>query len=153
RRIFSQDGNRFLFVTNNTLQIGNTITDEPPVSLPTANVPIISADFSRNGQFAVTMFGQEVSSGGTNFVLQVCETTHGTHRGTDIIITNDDSGISISDDGNYIATYATNLVQIWDVASNKLACPPLVFTQSVTAAVFAPGAMQLATVSGNLVEL
>lgn len=153
QRIFSPDGSRFLSVSNDTVQIANTISDEPPVSLSGAKIPIVNADLNRNGRFAVTMSAQETGPGTKNHTLQLWETTHGTSRGADIVITNDVRELSVSDDGNYIVTIATNTVQVWDIAENKPACPSLVFAQPVTAAVFAPGATQLATVSGSLVEL
>jgi WD40 repeat protein len=153
RRIISQDGTRFLLLSNDYVQAGNTISDEPPVPLSGAKVPIMTAGISRNGHFAATMSGQETGPGKTNYALQFWETTHGTLRGTDIVVTNRAKQISISDDGNYIATYATNMVQIWEVAEHKPACMPLVLAQAVTTTVFAPGANQLATASGNIVQL
>jgi WD40 repeat protein len=152
RRIFSPDGSHFLLASNDIVQIGNTISDEPPVLLNGAKTPIITAQFSRNGRVGVTMSEQKTSPGTTNYTLQFWETADGTHRGADIVITNA-AKVSVSDDGNHVAIYATNRVQIWDVVDNKPACPPLIHTESVTAAVFAPGAAQLATASGNLVEL
>jgi len=153
RRIFSQDGSRFLLVSNDTVQIANAITDERPVSLSGARVPLISAGISRNGRFVATISGQETTPGITNYTLQFWETTQGQSRGADIVVTNGETEISVSADGNYIATYATNIVQIWNVAEHKPACAPLILPQSVTAAVFSPRANQLATASGNLVEL
>jgi WD40 repeat protein len=153
RRIFSQDGSRFLLVSNNTAQIANATSDEPPVSLSGAKVPIVAAEFSHNGHFVATLSGQETSPGTTNYTLQFWETIYGEPRGVDIAITNGETEISVSDDGNYIAAYATNIVQIWNVAEHKSACTQLILPQSVTAAVFAPAANQLAIASTNLVEL
>jgi len=140
-------------VSNDTVQLGNTTSDEPPVPLSGAKVPIVSVDFNHNGHFAVTTAGQETHPGTTNYTLQLWDTTRATLRGADIVITNGARELTISDDGKYIVTFATNMVQIWDVTENQPACAPLLLTQSVTAAVFAPGAAQLAIASGNLVEL
>jgi WD40 repeat protein/serine/threonine protein kinase len=153
RRTFSPDGSRFLFLTNSTVQIGSTTSDEPKVSLSQVEVPIIRADFNRNGRFVVVMSGQEVNPGATNYILQVRETTKGMPRGGNIVITNGATDLSLSDDGNYVVIFATNMAQIWNVAEAKPASPPLIHTQTVTAAAFAPGATQLATASGNQVEL
>jgi len=85
--------------------------------MPGEKAPMITAQFSRNGQLGVTMSEQKTSPGTTNYTLQFWETAHGNASGADIVITNAAkvSGVMMEITSQSLQRQGAN----WDVADNK----------------------------------
>ncbi len=152
-RIYSPDGSRYLVITNNSIEIDDAISEHRVALLSEFAHLLTKAQFSRTGRFVGTVSEQHVALEATNYLLQIWDGTRGTPVGSPTLLSSPLRGFSVSDDGNYIVTFATHVAQIWDVRANQAASPQLVHTNVVTSAEFAPNGSMLATLSGKFVEL
>jgi WD40 repeat protein len=152
-RTYSEDGSRYMVMTNDTIEIKDAISDKFVTSLAGVVAPITKMTLSHDGRFVATASERRVSSGGTSYLLQLWDATRGRSVGASVTLTNEFTGYCVSDDGKYIVTFGKNICQLWDVVGNQGVPVALVHTQVVCFALFSPSGKQLATASGSLVQL
>jgi WD40 repeat protein len=152
RRVFSPNANRFFELTNGSIRIAETISNRTVTTLEQAGRGLESSAFNRNGEILITVSIRENSTTGPNHLVELCDVTTGKALTKGILISNLVQKVALSDDGRYVAIFASGQAQVWSVRESK-PVSPLLQSPGVTSAVFSPDSGQLAWARGNLVEL
>ena len=148
RGSFSQDGSRFLAVTNNSLQVWNTTsgkTFSPRINLSPG---FQRAELNRTGDFLMVISESQSNSNEAKQVVQVLDVVNGKAVAPTLSIPPSLEGASLSDDGRRLVTYEGRSAQTWDVLACKAFSPPLLHNKTIGSALFNRSANRIVTTSG-----
>jgi len=145
RYLYSQDGSRFLTITDNFLQVWNAASNKSISPLIAVNSSLEKAEFNRNGHFIVSVS----KTNGTNHLIQVLDSLTGKVIAPAFQVSNPINGVALSDDGERLVTFGGNIAQIWDVLTQTNLSPPLLHDEPVNSAFFNPEGNCMASISGT----
>lgn len=149
----SPDGSRFLTRTNNIATVCEGLAHAVVSTMALPASPARSLIFNRNGQFVLGVFESQTNSAEQGCALQVWSVQTGQPAGPSILCESNLTDAVLSDDGNFVASYAEDTAQVWDVCTGKALSPPLLHAGDVSGALFSPDGKRLGTKSGRLVQL
>jgi WD40 repeat protein len=150
---FSDDGTRFLNVTNHGVELRDAISSRMLCPFVSPDQPVEKAGFSHNGRFLLTTSAAQTDSQGTHRWLQVRNAATGEPMGPSLCVSNAFDGALPSDDGKRLVTFGGNVAQAWVVPTGTALGPPLLHPMKVGAAFFSADGNRIITQSTNEVHV
>ncbi|EEF63140.1 serine/threonine-protein kinase [Pedosphaera parvula] len=149
----SDDGSRYLAVTNGIFQVRETISDRPISTLVNTGHAVDKAELGCHGYFVLGMSEIRSNSASTNHLLQFWDANTGQVLASGLELTNSFSGMAFSGEGKRLAIFREGSAQIWDIVTRKPISPWLQHDERISSAIFNSDATLLATVSGSKLRL
>jgi WD40 repeat protein len=148
--IISEDGSRFVSVTNKIVELED-IASERPVGplIHTATRPEKVA-LSRDGRFVAVITQSPLRE---KDHLQVWDADTGAAVGPGLTVGSALAGVALSADGKHLLTFRGDTTQTWDVVTGTALAEPLHHIESVYSAFFNPDATRFATITGCEIEI
>jgi WD40 repeat protein len=148
---FSDDGSRVVTVSNNSVHVWDSATDQgvcPPL-IPT---PVIErVVVGRQGRFLLTSSTLKSEPG--KHLVQAWDVAAHQSFGRGLVFSNESIGVALSDQGKSVAVFDGDRVQIWDVLSGSPLSPRLSHKEAVKQCFFSHDGNRLATLSGREVRV
>ena len=151
-RTLSPDGNLYLTVSTNSVQVWNTAFGQavcpPIIPKPT----MIAASLC--GRFLLTTSSNETAN--ASRTVQVWDVGTGRPQGPGLLLSNlvaGVAGLSISEQGQRMVVSDGNLVQAWNVLTGLPLSPPLSFNEPAGLSRFSHDGNKVATISGHEVKV
>jgi len=150
---FSQDGSRFLTVTNNGINVWDAASETLHPTFINWGLPVEKAVLSRNGKFILSISVTRTNSDETNRLLHVLNAVTGEEIAPGLSISNHFAGVSLSDDGKRLVTFGDRIAQSWDVPMRNKLSLLMVHQYPVGSAFFSRDGNRIATSSGNEIHV
>ncbi len=150
RDVFSRDGSHFFTITNNSVEIYDTISGAlaSPFIKPEGLVKAVR--LNEDGRF---IFVKTVPSNGASTpATRIYETQSGQPVGPSLPITRSLTNLILSPNGKHLAVLAGKTVQLWDPVSG-IQLTNIPYKIEVTSAVFNPSSSLVATWAGSTIKV
>jgi WD40 repeat protein len=150
RNSFSQDRSRFLTITNQAVQVRDTLSGDAVSSLMRPSL-IEGAKLNVDGTFiSITSKSLE---GANERHEEVWKTETGTRVGRPMLIPNPLRNTCLSRDGTRLLAFGGKVAQTWDVPSGMPLAKGIAHGETVSSGVFNPAGNEVATWSGAVVKV
>ncbi|MDB6121940.1 MAG: repeat-containing protein [Pedosphaera sp.] len=151
RNVFSDNGSRFLTITNTSMEICDAASGRVDSKLTVTEGS--KAEFSRNGKFILISSVISSNSQGTNLLLQVWDATTGKPMEAGLSFSNSFPKAALSDDGKRLITFNGKVAQTWDLVKRTPLSPPIQHSEIINSAFFSPNGNQVVTGCSNEVQV
>ncbi|HWX20676.1 MAG TPA: protein kinase [Candidatus Binatia bacterium] len=119
--IFSDDGNRFLTVTNGRIQVCETVSKRAVSAEIRPALPVKKAILNWDGHFVLTLGANSQKEGQTK--VETWDVATGRQQGPPLFFTNEPAGMVLSSNGAILLTLDPCKIQTWNVREgSSLAC-------------------------------
>jgi WD40 repeat protein len=146
----SEDGSRFFVVTNNSVVFTDSLTEKPCGPSIHLTAPPQKIILSPGGRFAAIITQLPPSK---TWHLQIWDLETAQPVGPDLPDPNSLCKIALSANGQYLLTFADNIVQSWDVINGTALSGPLLHHDAVYSSMFNPDGTKFATIIANQIEI
>ena len=153
RYALSQDGTRFLSVTNDHIEILDTASGRAVGPIIAPALPLVKAEVNRNGGSVVSVSLARPGLDETNYLAQVWDPTTGKALGPAILVSNKLTGVVLSDDGKRLVTVDETSAHAWDVLTGTSLFAPLERDDPINEARFSPDGSRIAISSDKQVQI
>ncbi len=151
QEIFSDDGSRFISITNRCIEVWETLSGAKISPLIPANA--IDARLSQQGRYVLALSPAQSGMAASQHVLRVWETGTGKPIGQPIRTTSDLASVALTSDGKRLLVVGNNVVRTWDVATGAPLVRGLVHYAKVQSAVWSPSGEIVASWAGQMVKV
>jgi WD40 repeat protein len=152
RRLFCRDAGRFLVISNDSFKIYDAANGKVVGPAFSPSPVVETVQLCSDGRFVLTS-SAHCARGETNHVIQVWDADTGKSVGPGVSVSTLFAGAAVSDNGQRVATYGSNIARIWDPQAGTAVSLPLSHGGPVTLAVFSPNAALLTTASDTNVQV
>ncbi|MGO8930069.1 MAG: WD40 repeat domain-containing serine/threonine protein kinase [Limisphaerales bacterium] len=150
RNAFSQDRSRFLTVTNQDVQVRDTLSGQAVSPLMRPGF-FEEAELNPNGTFI--SIRSKPLEGANERREEVWKTETGTPMGPPMLLPNSLTNTCLSRDGTRLLAFGGNVAQTWDAPSGVPLSKGVLHDETILSGVFNPAGNKVATWSGAVVKV
>ena len=120
RNSFSQDGSRYLTITNDGFQVSDTASGQALGPLIEPSLLVQESKLSHDGRFVLAVSKSDLESNTLQRGVEVWDVATGKRVGVPLLLTNTFKDISLSSDGTCLLILNGSISQTWNVRAGTL---------------------------------